>query len=357
MNQKKNKTAWILFGIAIILLGLLLVLLFHEKEKNPMEEISDSTISVALNGIEFDVPREYTCYPDENSDLLIYNGNDCSMLVRVTEESYEELREKKEMLLDKAKAAGHECLTGIMEEQVGEHSYLYFVIEYNGRTQYAIYTGADENHCFRIVMDASDRNQQEVLELAESIFGTARETERENTTIYDLLLLQIEPAEQEYISEAVILDEQGNVLAVYNIPEGFFTEDNVRYYQEGYGYEQSYISPEQQKNVMEGKNIFVTVSLKPKQDNISALEMMERKVALEDLSITAIRQTELNGYTVYYYGNSSANTSKEEMELTYEFYAVLDFDDEMLYQLEGWGYNREAAMELSTYEAFLTFEK
>lgn len=355
MTQKKNKTTWILFGIAILLIVILFVLFLWQKKKAPEDGTQDSAFSVVLNGIEFDVPEEFFCYPDENSDLLLYNNEDCSMLIRVAGESFADLYERKDRMLNQIKEAGYECLTDMTEAEVGEHRYLYFAMEYEGRTQYALYTEAGTDACFHVIIDASDRNEKAVLELADSIFGTARETDKENTTMYDLLLLQVEPTVWEYTAEAVIQDEQGNPLASYGIPEGFYADEDVRCYEAGLGYEQSYVCPELGKSVSEGKNTYVTVSLLP--ETIGAREMIERKTEFEDLSITGIRQTEINGYSVYYYGSSSTHVVEDEPETLYEFYAVLEFGDGMLYQVEAWGIGHEKAMEPETYEPFLSIQK
>lgn len=357
MKQTGNRSAWILFGIALFLCLILFVFIFgHRMPRNKDRyDEGDAGFSVVSNGIAIDIPEGYSCYPDEDSDLLIYKEGDCSLLLRITEETFDDLYRNKKHLPEEAEGKGYLCLTGIKEIRIREKMYLYFAIEYHGGTQYVIYTDAGANHSAYVVLDAAERREQEALEMAASILESVRDTDEEDTEIYDYLLLQIKPQDRNYVSNAWIRDEQGRILAGYGIPEGFYTDGNIHVYG-AEGYEQNYIRPERSKNVREGKNIYVTVSLKPEED-AAAEEAVDQKRRLWDLSISAVRQTERNGYTIYYIGNSYVDTVQGESVTMYEFYAVTDFGDEQLYQLEAWAYDREQAMEPETYEAFFTIER
>lgn len=358
MKRMKNKSAWILFGVGLVLCAFLIVLLFcQRKGKNPEEAGEEkSGFSVVQQGIAIDIPADYFCYPYEDSGLLIYNEKDCSMLLRFTMDSFEELQWNKDSLPDRAEEKGYVCLTGIKEIRIREKAYLYFIIEYNGGPQYVIYTAAGTDHSAHVVLDAGERLEQDALEVAASILESARDTDQEDTDIYDLYLYQIRPKEHNYVSHAVVLDEQGEELVGYDIPEGFYMDAGESVYEERGGYEQNYIWLDTEKSVMEGKNIYVTVSIKP-EEAVSAEKAAERQRERWDLSVSAVRQTEQNGYTVYYIGNSHAGTEREETVVLYEFYAVIDLGDGNLYQLEAWAYDQKRAMELDTYEDFLVIER
>lgn len=354
MKQEKNKFVWAVFGIGILLQIFMSVLLFGSRREK-LEKENEFVNSVVTNGIAFAVPKEYTCYPHETSGLLIYNDKDFSMLLRVTEETFEELQ--TEHLQDKAEQAGYICRTGIMDGQIRGKKYLYFAVEFNGKIQYAIFTAAGKDHCARVILDTSAKTEQEVLELAASILETASETDREDTTYQDMLLLQTKPGERVYKSEAIISDEQGKRIAAYGIPEGFYQDGETRNYDDVNGYEQNYVWIEESENVLEGNNIYVTIRLEPVAEGTRAEDRLEQKREAWDLSITDLHQTELEGYTIYYCGNSCVTTREEETIITYEFYAVMDYDDGILYELDGWADEHEDAMKLEFYEAFLQIEE
>lgn len=359
MKSMKHKSAWILFAAGLVLCAFLIALLFcQRKGKNRDGGEGEKTgFSVVQQGIALDIPIDYFCYPYEDAGLLIYNEADCSLLLRLTLEPFEELQENKDDLPDKAAEKGYVCLTGIKEIRIRGKEYLYFIIEYNEGAQYVIYTAAGTGHSAHVVLNAGERSEQEALEVAASILESARDTAQEDTSIYDFYLLQTRPQERSYVSHTVILDEQGKEWASYGIPEGFYMDTGEGIYDEEGGYEQNYLWLDTERNVLEGKNIYVTVSVNPQEEAVSVEEVIDRKRELWDLSITTVRQTERNGYTVYYMGNSHAGTEQEETVVLYEFYAVIDLGDENLYQLEAWAYDQSKAMELETYEDFFVIER
>ena len=358
MKRVGSRPAWILFAAGLVLCAFLIVLLFYQRKGKSQDdkEGEGAGFSVVQQGIAIDIPVDYFCYPYEDWGLLIYNEKDCSLLLRLTMEPFEELKLNKDDLPDQAEKKGYVCLAGIKEIQIRGKEYLYFIIEYNGVSQYVIYTAAGTEHSAHVVLDAGERSEQEALEVAASILESARDTDQKDTDIYDFYFYQTKPQERSYVSRALILNEQGKELASYGIPEGFYMDTEAGVYEEKVGYEQNYIWLDTEKNVLEGTNIYVTVSVKP-QETASVKEMIDRKRKFWDLSITAVRQAELNGYTVYYMGNSQAKTEQEETVVLYEFYAVIELEDGNLYQLEAWAYGHSSAMELETYEDFFIIER
>lgn len=355
MKRMKNKSAWILFGISLGLCIILIILMFFRKEGKRRDE-TDGTglgVSVVFHGFAIDIPEGYVCYPYEDLGLLIYNEMDYSLLLRITEESFEDLQKNKEDLVEGTKDKGFVCLTGVKEVRIRNHQYLYFIIEYNAQKQYAIFTAMGADHSARVVLNANERTEQEALETAASILESARYTDQQDTSIYDYYLLQTRPGDRDYVSDAAILDEQGQELAGYGIPEGFYSVAGDGMYKEEAGYEQEYIWQETDKTVLEGNHIFVTVSLKPKEDTESAKEVIDWQRELWDLPISAVKQTERNGKSMYYIGNSHSSTEGEKIIDVYEFYAVMDLGDGNLYRVEAWANNYKKAMELETYEDFL----
>lgn len=358
MKRKENRLAGILFGTGLGLCIILIVLMFFRTEGRRRNETDgiDSGISVVFHGIGIDIPEGYFCYPYEDLGLLIYNEGDCSMLLRLTEESFEDLKQDKEGLVEQAKKKGYICLTEIKEICIRNHQYLYFIIEYNAQKQYVIFAAMGEEHSARVVFDGNKRNEEEALETVASILESARDTDREDTSIYDYYLLQTKPEDRVYISDAVILNEQGQKLADYGISEGFYAVAGEGIYKEEDGYIQEYIWQETDKTVLEGNYIFVTVSLKPKEEAETAKEVIDWQREFWNLPITAVRQTERNEKSIYYIGNSYSSTQEEKIVEVYEFYAVMDLGDGNLYRVEAWAYDHKKAMELETYEDFLGIE-
>lgn len=360
MRKIENKSAWGLFGAGLVLCIFLTILLFYQGLGRGLEgaEAGNSWFSVVFHGIAIDIPEGYACYPYEDSGLLVYTEEDFSMLLWITEESFADLQKSKESLPENARERGVSCLTGIKETRIRKQKYLYYMIEYNERIQYVIYTAAGTEHSARVVLDAGERSEQDALEMAACILESTRDTDQKDTSIYDYYRLQIKPVEQGYVSDAVILDEQGEVLAVYGIPEGFYTADGEGVYKKEGGYEQSYVWLDKENNLMEGNNIYVTVSLRPKEKNETIEEVIDQQREFWNLPITAVRRTEQNEKPVCYIGNShSAGRALNQTVEVYEFYAVMDLGDGNLYRLEAWAYDQRAAMELEAYEAFLQVER
>lgn len=346
MYQKRNKRiTYIVFALGMfVLTGLLVLLCFPRTNREKAVETEEMPV-VVFEGMELNIPQGYRCFPDENSGLVLYQ-EESVLWLSVQEGAYGELQEEREGLISQAEEKGYTCIAPIQEYQSDTRSYLYFIIENDGRTQYIIYSSAGANSYFGIIVDAPGQTAEGVMGLTDAVIGSAQETERENTSIYDLLLIHPESVEHMYIPEGALLDEQGNTLVSFQIPEGFYVDGGGN--AEIIGDYQSFTSYD--------TGIFVSVSLVEPEWGLDAEDYIREEALMFASTDLCINQTVVNGGTVYYFSENHAEIYEEVQEQFYNFYAFIDLKNGRLYKVKGFSLSNPQALELETYQSFLEIE-
>lgn len=350
-QRKRERIAYFICAVGIVLLLMLFGMLCvfpknSNKTVSPEEVSSEELTPVVLSGMKFFIPEGFKCYPHEESGMLIYR-EDAVIWLGVLEDSYEELQKKKEELIPQAEDKGYTCIAPVEEYQTEQRCYLYFVIDNDERTQYIIYSPAGADSHFGIIVDAPDWAKEEVMKVVDTVVGAAQETEMEDTSVYDLLLIHPDPVERKFSSEGVLQNEQENTIISFQIPEGFYADE---------GYKDTEIIGNSKSFTDYDAKIFVTVSLIADEESIGAENYIRRQslfFASTDLGIT---QAVMNGKTVYYFSENHAEIYENFQEQYYNFYAVIDLEHGQLYKLNGFSLSNPNALEPETYEEFLTIE-
>lgn len=344
MHQRRNKViAIIIFTVALVLLCFWIGLLFFTREEPEDNPVSEDRMSVVLNGMELLVPRDYHCYPDD-SDLILYDDNGFAMRLGVLEDSFEELLLRKDTLIPEVESKGYVCTSTLEEQVMDARSYLFFTIVTDDGIRYVIYSNAGSNSHFGILVDAGTEEPEEVLERIHVLIDSARETDQEDTNIYDLLLEQadsIEHEEQVFCPNGTFRDTEGRDILSFGIPEGFYAESS---------------SDERIQNYR-SRNAAIEVSLRIISGEGSSEEYMERYMESAHVLQTNGKQAEINGKTVYYFSESHEWIWEEKREQYYHFYAAIDLEEGTIYWLTGYSLENDRALELETYHEFLTVDK
>lgn len=343
MNRNRNKIIAIsIFTIALILLAVWIGFVCFAEAEPEEAPVSQNRMSVVIDGMELFIPREYHCYPDD-SDLLLYDNSGFAMRLRVLEDSFEELLLQKDTLIPEVESKGYRCLSSLEEQRRDARSYLYFTIDTAEGIRYVIYSNAGADSHFGILADIGAEEPKAVLDRIHSLLAPAQETERENTSIYDLLLEQAEPVVQEetFYSQGIYRNAAGREILSYEIPEGFYVDSGTE------GEIQGYTNREDA--------IHVTLSVK--SDTGSAEEWILRYMESAGASRFCEKQTDIQGRTVYYFAEEHEWIWEEKREQFYHFYAAIDLEDGLVYWLTGSSMKNENALELETYREFLSVER
>lgn len=346
MQKRNERIAYILFSIGVTLLFVLFFMLCiypkGSKEKVPQEEMA----SVVLNGMEFYIPEGYSCYPDEQSGVLIYKNN-IVIWLGVLDGSYEELLEKKEGFISQAEAKGYTCIAPVAEYQTDTRTYLYFVIDNDGRRQYIIYSPAGANTHISTIVDAPQWTTEEIMKNVDVLVGSARETEKEDTSMQDWRSIQSEPIKREFSASGVVQNEQENIAVSFQIPEEFYEDE---------AYEDAEQIDSSRSFTNYDANIFATVSLISDTWGMGAENYIRENLLMFATTDLYLKQEIVNGETVYYYFENHAVIYEKSQEQYYNFYALIDLGDGQFYKVEGFSLSNTEALELETYKEFLTIE-
>lgn len=341
MHQERNKRiACILFAGAVILLLLLFSFMYFVKKETKEELASDDRRTVVLNGMELYIPSIYHYYPDD-STLVLYDDSGYSMRLAVLEDSFEEIQLRKEDMLAQLERKGYTCLTSMEEWNIDNRPYLSVTIDNGNYTWYVIYSGAGEQSHFSVLVNAENQTMEKALNEIHEIINSAQETEKADTNIYDMFLEQAGPIEQEFHSEGIFQEEQGEVLISYGIPEGFYASAGK--------------SSDMHNFVNRDSDIYVSLYLK--QEERTAEEYILGRMDNMNVSQLHMEQTTINGKTVMYFSEQHQRIQQDEREQYYQFYAVIDLGEGWLYWLDGWSAANEKALDAETYTEFLTIEK
>lgn len=343
MYQKQIKViAIIIFAAALVLLCFWMSLLLFTGEEPEDNPIPEDQMSVVLDGMELLVPRDYHCYPDD-SDLILYDDNGFAMRLGVREDSFEELLLRKDTLIPEVESKGYTCTSTLEERVIDARSYLFFTIAMDDGIRYMIYSGAGSSSYFGVLVDAGEEEADEVLEQIHILIDSARETDQENTNIYDLLLAQADPVErkdQVFYSNGTFQDAEGREILAYGIPEGFYGEPG----------------PDEKIQNYRSRDAAIEVTLRMISVEGSAEEYIERYMETPHVFQTERKQIEINGRTVYYFSEAHEQIWEDKREQYYHFYAAIDLEEGTIYWLTGYSLENDKALELETYHEFLSVE-
>ena len=276
--------------------------------------------------------------------MILYDNNGFAMRLGVREDSFEELLLRKDTLIPEVESKGYTCISTLEERVIDVRSYLFFTIDTDDGIRYMIYSGAGNDSYFGVLVDAGEEEPDEVLERIHVLIDSAWETDQEDTNIYDLLLKQADPVEQEnrvFYPNGTFRDAEGRDILTFGIPEGFYAES---------------ASDEKIQNYR-SRDAAIEVTLRIISGEGSSEEYLEQYMESAHVLQTNGKQAEMNGKTVYYFSEFHEWIWQEKREQYYYFHAALDLEEGTIYWLTGCSMENEEALELETYTEFLTVEE
>ncbi len=146
-------------------------------------------------------------------------------------------------------------------------------------------------------------------------------------------------------TQGALQDEMGKTYVYYSVPENYQLEFiDIR---EGV-IVNKYDHTE--------KRIEVQIKIKHTDGQWTALEEMEQKTILWGVSKDDILTKDVNGYTVYYFGQNNLDTATEG-NFRYRFNCAIELKDGKLYLLDCVGFGEEEAELFETFEDFLQIKE
>lgn len=333
-----NKAAWLLFMTACISLFFLGFFLFFMKEKPSKARLSvpENTTPVVLGGLEFYVPSVYTCITGNDEDILIYQEDSFKMRVQVSDTSFEERLSKKEEKAAELTEAGCRLIGKPEEKTLGNHLFLCYTLYMDDSIQYLIYVSSINRKCIGTLISMEDKDLQQALQILDSIFGLVQETEKADSTIYDLMFYQTDLACGRELTAGVIEIPAENRRFTYPVPEGYHSDGS---YSDAETYSETLHSS--------GDNIRVNISL-VKGDAAYIKEQMSEGLDRNE----KLEETEILDRTVCYSESDQTYILEDTIHI-YSFKAMLDLEGYGVYSVSGWSYTNPSAAELETYLDFL----
>lgn len=282
MERKSNTGLYVILGVlavlVLILVVLVAVLLFGDKKDrkdgnvgpfsmnteqenskdsdgedadkddilDELEEAEyvDDGISVVLDGFQFVIPSEYSCFYADGAGPVVYMEDVFQMKLAITERSFQEILDNPSSVTEKTVEAGGAILEGPVVTELDGRQYVYYIMELFGDKCFVGYTKAAEEQVAiagQLIMENEDVTVQDMLNVYVSIATTATKTDKKNSTADDILE-EVQNArfgerkaestlefEDEKVTYNVSSDfySQGIEKLDYQTSERFYTEDYV----------------------------------------------------------------------------------------------------------------------------------
>ncbi len=167
---------------------------------------------------------------------------------------------------------------------------------------------------------------EESIRIVNSLIGDATITDKENASLgtawYDED--NIEQSENIYISQDILTDNQGKIVATYNLP------DNTIFNNEPASTNKSC-----EKWYTKDQDLYIVTSVDYSYEYDNAREYIEFSANLEDKRVNEICELLVGDRHWYYYTYNTAVVSNDESNLTYYFCAAVDLEDGRIFRIHG----------------------
>lgn len=317
------------------------------NQEDPEEEqiyTEEGTYSFVTGGVAFHIPDQYQTSLSMDWGIILSEEGIFEMRLTVMQTAYEVFQREPERMKAVVEQAGYSVIRQPEAMEVNDKEYLYLKFDKDGVTDYLIYT-ATGDYTVGMLLICTYEKDSEVLELADSIAGTAAATDLPDSTYDEIVLMQVKHTMPEYEPEGCLMEGQGDVEIHYQIPEGFY--ENVMESEEKNRKE--YIFYTQEGRIC----IFVNARFLNAEEaaEYSGPEDYIRCLVWEDAS-AEVSHTVVEGRDIYYFAADQAYISKEHTEYRYYFYGVLPLESGAYYVIEGSSQTDADALKLETYQDF-----
>lgn len=159
-----------------------------EVEKEGTEAANG--IKIVIDGFQFHVPADYSCFYAEGVGPVVYLDDVFQMKLGVRDNSYEESMKDPEVLMSKTIEAGGKILQDIKETELDGKKYAYFLMELSGDKCFVGFTqAADTDRRFggQIVIQSDNLTDEDLLHIFADITSTAKITDEPDSTKDDIV--------------------------------------------------------------------------------------------------------------------------------------------------------------------------
>lgn len=381
MEQKNNKGLYIVIGVLIflvlVLIGLVVVLALRgfsglddkelagekgnktavevmensgdaeddedfgeELEETEKFETYSAQTHYVVGGYEFTVPGDYDLLYNELVGTVVYMEDVFQMKTAVVDNSYEEVMKNPADLTQGSLDAGGTILQDIKETEVNGKKYAYYRVDLSGDECFVVYTaapGADKRIAAQIALQKDNIEDEDMLQMFDSIAGSAVQTDKPDST-FDDIMEQIDAKIQSEIHGEVKEESTmkiGKQEVKHKVSSGFYTGES---YEESDYVVEYYYADEPRVDVkcyLYSSGVFAGV-----EDYIEVSKHLEK---------TCIKTMEVEGHTVYYVVEEYEDDGDEIQWL----YAGCDLGDGAFYVIDVYVSNEDIDLSMKTIRDFL----
>lgn len=249
--------------------------------------------SVVIDGFEFVIPYEYSCFYNEELGAIIELENAFQLSISAEDKTYQDVLKNRDKLTEKAVNAGGEIVQEPTELTINGKEYIYFVTDISGDKVFVMYTqgvGTDRAIAGQLVLLSDDMSNEDVLEAYADIVADARETDKPDSTIDDIVEQTYQQVEPDGAKSESTLTFNGDSIT-FAVPEGFYSQG---IYNSEYAASEDFVD--------RNYDVMVECRLIPTENYDSAEGYIENMVKWESDSVNDIKvMTEKIGDIVCYH--------------------------------------------------------
>ena len=199
-----------------------------DKELEKENVKTGNGITMVIDGFQFHVPADYSCFYAEGVGPVVYLDDVFQMKLGVREHSYEESMKDPEALMSKTIEAGGKILQTIKETELGGKKYAYFLMELSGDKCFVGYTQApdkDKRFGGQIAIQSDSLTDEDLLHIFADVTSTAKVTDEPDSTLDDIVnqsahLDSSDMGEKKEESTVSLAGESITLL----VPDGFYSQ-------------------------------------------------------------------------------------------------------------------------------------
>lgn len=367
--MSKKRTVMIVIAAfmvgVIVACSAILILSKREISGGSYEDETDYMGTVVIDGYEIRIPNQYKAVVDDDLGLVYSDNGTFEMSISVLDASYDSTVRELDSLDDSLRA-WTKLMEPFRELAVGKNSYIYGVYEDEGDIMLLAYMKANEEQVFDIMVrcfaiddmkfqteDALIRQYESYILIANTLLDGAVPTDTENTssgTVYvaDDMYHDVQMVLTDtWVPEDSLYDANDQKLVTYGIADNFYMI--AKEIKSGI-YSRKVYSDER-------RGIVVTViAEKQRSSSADAKSVMAEGKKIWTEQDGEPDQIGINGKTCYYYAYTETYQVRDAMQEKYYFEAAIDMNDGMIYRISGVSETDADALDIATYNQFLTIE-
>lgn len=327
--------------------------------EEPWRDVRDEVWEIKYNGMKFFVDAKATAYIYESGCLNISLTDDYLIQLNPEEETIDTFWENRERKMESLIESGYRIETEPERLTMEEREYIRYVVsldksnsDYDRMFFQVLLTPDNKGGRFLICvrydgidvekLDEASRVQLHVssMDMVEQLMDSAVPTDEEDDEIGSLWMPDISSdSEKVYLIQDS--QEYAGGTVTYHLPKDCYvlSEGIV-----GRNYK------------IENEDICINVSVREKSMS-NAEERAENHTAAGFSKVHTQGEIEIDGRTFYYYTYSVKQCSKEDESYNYHFYAFCDLKNGDVYEVSGWSYVNDEAMDCDFYLDVMKFSE